>query len=614
MEVSEKPEVKGEAFAGESIRERLLAALRHELLGPGSADEVLSQPPGTRYLVGMLAPRGTEVDPSEDESIDAQPDEGGSEEESARVSASLDPSSIGISCVVEEGVERIEIVASWGEYEKLEQAEPEPEESAKSRRGREQWRRTPVSAAVTIPTGPTTKSMKEELAEGVLLEWTSREIGDVHVLSIFLLNANVAPDGKRPPDDLWLYQPQLRVKGDGARFLPRARPREHADPDPDVASADLIYRDRQEFATGHGVAAGWTLTADGTRASEVWTEVVPSSVVPIVEPRGSEGLPAMSMDALAGCDSKGVDALIAPLLAAYEEWIGEQEKDAATLSKVDAVVAEEHFTLCRKALERMRAGLQLLVEDADALASFRFANAAMAEQRRRTVRVRRARRNEPAEADVAAEWRPFQIGFVLLCLPGIVDPASEDRSVADLLWFPTGGGKTEAYLGLTAFTFAHRRLQNGERVRHLVRHRCPDALHAAPVDDPAVRTGADAALRLRAAAGRRPGAVGGGKRSRSASGWADRRPRTATTTPRRHWKNTAGAVRCTSGSPYQILYCPWCGRRHRGRSTTSSDDDLERTLVKCSNQQCDFAASRSELGLPVVARRRGDLPAARHRW
>ena len=35
-----------------------------------------------------------------------------------------------------------------------------------------------------------------------------------------------------------------------------------------------------------------------------------------------------------------------------------------------------------------------------------------------------------------------------------------DREIVDLLFFPTGGGKTEAYLGLAAWTIAHRRITN----------------------------------------------------------------------------------------------------------------------------------------------------------
>ena len=61
-------------------------------------------------------------------------------------------------------------------------------------------------------------------------------------------------------------------------------------------------------------------------------------------------------------------------------------------------------------------------------------------------------------------WRPFQLAFILLSIPSLADPKHKDRTepldaYADLLWFPTGGGKTEAYLGVAAFTMGIRRLQ-----------------------------------------------------------------------------------------------------------------------------------------------------------
>jgi len=63
-------------------------------------------------------------------------------------------------------------------------------------------------------------------------------------------------------------------------------------------------------------------------------------------------------------------------------------------------------------------------------------------------------------ATMTPAWRPFQLAFILMNLPGISDPTHADRNVVDLLFFPTVGGKTEAYLGLAAFTLVLRRLRN----------------------------------------------------------------------------------------------------------------------------------------------------------
>jgi hypothetical protein len=98
--------------------------------------------------------------------------------------------------------------------------------------------------------------------------------------------------------------------------------------------------------------------------------------------------------------------------------------------------------------------------DPVAWTAFRLANAALLEQRARTVWLKGGKVAGGPQRDDSHRWWPFQIGFILLCLRGIADPASSDRVLADLLWFPTGGGKTEAYLGLIAFTIFLRRLRN----------------------------------------------------------------------------------------------------------------------------------------------------------
>jgi len=611
MASAETPTLTGEHFEGERTRDRLLAALRHDLLGPSAAKEVLTQSPATRYLVGMLAPRGTTVDPSEDELLDATAGEEGSADDAVRMSASLDPSAIGISCVIDEFASQIEVTADWGEYERHDTTrEVDPESSssinpeadpdatvAKPQR-QLQWRRTPKSATVIVHVKPTVGSESQSIGDGVTLEWTLRRVGDALVGSFFLANCREAPEGKRPPDELWLYQPRLELRGTGAPFLPRSRRREHPDPDPDVASADLIYRSRREFATGHGTAADWTETSDGTLATAVWTDVLPANEVAVVEPRGGADLPALSMDRLARGDAKEVGDVIEPLLSAYDDWIGEREVEAEDLPEVDATVARDHITLARRTLDRIFAGFELIRRDPDTLKSFSFANAAMAEQRRRTMTVLAQRRNENPPGPVVVEWRPFQIAFILLCLPGIVDPASDDRSVADLLWFPTGGGKTEAYLGLTAFTLAHRRLRRDPDFDYT----CGTAVLMRYTLRLLTIQQFNRALTLLCACER--------IREQAPELWGKERftiglwvGQSATPNTYKEAKEALEDLKqdrqVYERSPYQVLYCPWCGHDIPPRSY-ASDDDLERTLIACPNPDCDFGGARSEYGLPVL--------------
>jgi len=127
---------------------------------------------------------------------------------------------------------------------------------------------------------------------------------------------------------------------------------------------------------------------------------------------------------------------------------------------------------CERTRGRIREGISLLARDDRAMEAFRFMNRAMWQQRVHTVYAEEVRRGgkptlERIDRPDNRCWRLFQLAFILLNLPGVTDLHHPDRTeegeaVADLLWFPTGGGKTEAYLGLTAYTLAMRRLRGCE--------------------------------------------------------------------------------------------------------------------------------------------------------
>ena len=161
------------------------------------------------------------------------------------------------------------------------------------------------------------------------------------------------------------------------------------------------------------------------------------------------------------------------LADSYASWI--QEKlvhdpkmdDAKFKSEIgNAIVGK-----CEEALSRIRAGIQLLVEDDIAFDAFCFMNRSMILQRnimnfskKHGAGIECAFRDfvDPRDPANNFGWRPFQIAFILMNLNAVVNPEHEDREVVDLLYFPTGGGKTEAYLGLMAFVIANRRLRYSE--------------------------------------------------------------------------------------------------------------------------------------------------------
>jgi hypothetical protein len=600
-------------FAGASVRDRLVQALRFELLGPEAADEVLSQSPATRYLVGMLAPMNTQLDPTEDEKLDAGDDQS-SPEIVPSMTLSLAQSSIGLSFVVGSDTNSVEVEVTWGEYHKIERPEAvlaeaagdldrdaDPELTVKKKRKDYQWHRTLQRFAVPLAIDREGRQPPVTIRDDIRLDSMVRPLGDKRVVSIFLVNGRRSAAGRRPPDELWLYQPSVRVRGNGECFHARQIDRDRPDDDPDIASADLVYRGRIEYATGHGAAPAWKPPRDNAaKTSEIWTEVVPHQEVAQVVPWVPPGTPEFDMRTLARAERpEQIGELVAPLLGAYESWIGELANLAETLGPAFRPVAQDHVALARSCLRRITRGLTLLVEDPNAFRAFLFANRAMQLQRQATVTVLALRRGEPIPSTVGASWRPFQLGFILQCLRGIADPSDDERDIADLLWFPTGGGKTEAYLGLTAFTLAYRRMRSktdpddsscGTSVvmRYTLR-----LLTIQQFQRAAALICACEVIRLKDPAqwGDEPFTIGL---------WVG-----ASVTPNSYEDAKAAIVRLKNGetlyeaSPYQVLYCPWCGRDLPPDHYTS-DDDLERTLVKCSGEGCPFAMTASELGLPVL--------------
>ncbi len=606
-------------FAGDTIRERLINALKVDILGPESPEEELNQSPATRYPVGMLAPRNTRPDPLEDESMEAAADDETADDATPPVSLSLAPSSIGLSFVVPRNSTNVVVEASWGEYTKHEaddevptelatdiDRDDDPDETAnRKKRKQYRWRRTPHTGTVTITGLEEGRAAPVVVGDGAHIEWMARFVGDSAVVSVFLVNIREAPSGRRPPDEDWLYQPRLRIHASGVEvFEPRQLAASDlldvSAADPDIASANLVYRKRVEFATGHGVAASWTLSSRWDRAVELSTEIVPQREVPIVKPFIPQDFEEPDMERLAACPSgDDVIALLQPLLDSYEDWIEDRRKESESIQP-DGLrkVAGDHVTLMNTSLRRMQQGLDLIGSRDDVFRAFTFANLAMAKQRQASVRVLRRRRGQTVTEDVAKKWRPFQIGFILQSLAGIVDPAAPDRELVDLLWFPTGGGKTEAYLGLTAFTLAFRRIRlqydqfdyagMSVLMRYTLRLLTIQQFQRATALICACES-----IRLENEEqwGVLPFTIGL---------WVGR-----DVTPNDYAtaKEALALLKrdeqVYSSSPYQVVFCPWCGTDITPNDYRS-DDDLERTFVHCSNRECLFAAGVSECGIPVL--------------
>lgn len=252
--------------------------------------------------------------------------------------------------------------------------------------------------------------------------------------------------------------------------------------DDEERSLDLLYRHKKIYGTGLGTSVDWEVDnkGDGT----IWNDFFPITEVPSMSfslpKNGLLGDGELSMKYLSDLDSSDRETKLKSmrsLVDLYKQWVEDLEKAAAKLDARYASAAAKNIQECKRAYQRMYAGIETLRSNDNAYRAFLLANRAMFMQR-----IHIAMQSEMAQAnadrypgdeeisdrlngmdysresDADCRWRPFQIAFLLMDINSIVDDQSPERSIVDLIWFPTGGGKTEAYLGLTAFTIFYRKL------------------------------------------------------------------------------------------------------------------------------------------------------------
>ncbi|WP_406096614.1 helicase-related protein [Streptomyces sp. NBC_01013] len=601
-----------------AAREELVDQLRRDLMGPGAADEILTQdPPITAYPIGVLFPRPSdkeaeralEDDEAETEGLDdvplvrgrkdieeAVPDLGASGTGDRR------PSSMGITFAVDPSASSSVVVhAEAAMYDPIDpQGRPVSAERAEARSTsdqREHWRRRaldldPLTIDVTAPR----MHRPPPLHDGVRVEILVRPAaaGTVTV-TVTLINTHRVSE-RELQDAYCLYQPRLIVTTASGAPAFVERPSDRRAVDAEVATSRLIHRHAPTFAVGHGCAAEWDWAAppigslDNSRAaiSTVRTQFLPAHEVLLTDSNPDIDDSALTMHGLATRPESEILAALNKLMADYAEWIDRKETDSEAFRGTPyAPPARAQIEQCRTALARMRRGIQALGRNSDAMRAFRLANRAMAQQRSRGEWVKNGRDGAPDET--RGRWRPFQISFVLLCLEGIVDPEHEDRAVADLLWFPTGGGKTEAYLGLIAFTTFLRRLRLKERgggVTVLMRYTLrlltlQQFERAAALICAMERIRSDHEGTL----GTEPISIGM---------WVGQ-----SATPNRLSDAEKSLVELRKEkdlqerNPVQLHACPWCGTRLDAYQY-EVDEVAKRMRVRCPDDWCDFRD-----GLPV---------------
>lgn len=225
--------------------------------------------------------------------------------------------------------------------------------------------------------------------------------------------------------------------------------------DLELETLNMLYRNVANFAIGHGCSVKWEMENGSVRqiASEFFPRV---DLVPM-EPRVIDPGLRLELEFLARCNRRdGVENLHL-LVNRYREWLVDLKQKALDISGFKKAMTNS-FANIENCLERLSNGIKILKKNDLAWQAFQLTNEAMLMQR---VNSGKAMGHQVTPQTVA--WYPFQLAYILQVIPDIVEEASEWRDIVDLLWYPTGGGKTEAYLGLAAFTLFYRRLSLGKK-------------------------------------------------------------------------------------------------------------------------------------------------------
>ncbi|MDE0003725.1 MAG: helicase-related protein, partial [Rhodospirillaceae bacterium] len=578
-------------------RKKLIEWVRRQLVGPPdpAADgvDLGGVLPTVRFPCGALYPTsrwGEGIDPAGEEADEADEAEGaaGDGEENASepaiVRRFVPPSSLSLSFFIRGEDIRFQVLCRAVRYENT---------AVRDDRGRytaNEWERRELVSGPGNEEGfvniacPGTEQCRRFclLEKKARLDVLWRRFADGWIVTVSLCNGQEVSDRQTGSDFVFerarktLFEAGIRCVIDAGEVgaYPRA---DRSLLDSEEQEIALRFSSRHIYAIGHGCAADWEVR-DG-RVVELRSETLPAVEVPqMTADTGSGGEPVLSMARLADMDGAHTTLLpeLNEFIDKYEKWVAGQQGGIPDLPADDHASANRMVDRMNEAVSRMRDGLRLLERDHRARLAFALANRAMLDQMRQQDRIQ----GKPRPED-ACRWRPFQLAFLLTALESTANGESEFRDTVDLIWFPTGGGKTEAYLGLIAFRIALRRLRHpdtGGGTAVLMRY----TLRLLTRDQFLRATRLICALEL---IRRKRDDLGSGPITIGM--WVGEA--TSPNTLRKAAKTVKKATDAGEKPELVLDRCPWCGQDFEaGRSY---DSTMQHFRFLCRNPDCDFGTS-----------------------
>ena len=564
--------------------------LEQDFIGPVTKDECLAELPVQYYIMGKLYPQKDTVEALDLARNPLLENEIETYDASISLSNQNNPSSMGITVTLKAGVDAICISGGYAFYEPIsfEDAKDCEIDTSKwdhlEKKPKEVWRRNEYSYSEKITfTGERVEYAN--LPSGLQLQVYTHSIMDSgeRVITVALVNENQSENDMNATSKCCAFQPVIRVAScDRAPIFTSVNRQTYLTTDPELLELDILYSDVYCYAQGHGCSVMW----DMDNPEPEWVESAFFPTFNLRQMKAAEVVSGnvLSMQFLATASVDDVVRELGAFAAKYQKWIKDQDDLLPGIKASLQDVAKNNIQKCQDACNRINYAIKLLKDsasgDGKAFRAFQLANEAMLLQRRQTL-LKNGKSFNPDKVS----WYPFQLAFLLHELTSFIEPKGHpgqdipDRQMVDLLWFPTGGGKTEAYLGITAFVIFLRRLRdaNADGVTVIMRY----------------------TLRLLTLQQfellRKKYNLGGNEISIGLWVGGNLTPNHLKDARTSINKQKQGGVDEKS-NPVQIKVCPWCGEKLYAQHY---DVDLvqNRMTIKCPNQHCHFHSAPG--GLPI---------------
>ncbi len=554
-------------------REIIKEILEKDLLGPLIVDEVIKDYPVVYYIAGKLYPQNCPniVERSSSEDIGDL-----DEENNITLDNSWGPASMGLSFSLSKSAKEIIISARAALYTPKEEFESETKKIL--------WQRIPLELTEQKLS---VKELQEQRTVEYWLDENLKLIISLHrkyadgskSVTATLINTNIQT---RKESRFWVnqhtyFQPEIIIKGENSAFTD-VRKSIKIDKDKEVQEMELLYSKYRNYVTGHGCAADYK---EENENIILYTSVLPIYELKQMMPSQNHKNELLSMKYLANASKSVIIAELKEWILEYQEWINSCTEKIEFLDKEYQESARLNMDKCQKTFDTIMRSIDSLADES-VYKAFIYANEAMYLQRQQTLMKKQGNHID----DNSIRWYPFQLAFFLQEVISFANPQGTERKQVDLLWFPTGGGKTEAYLGIAAFVIFLRRLRNqqaGSGVSIIMRYTLR-LLTFQQFERATAMICACEKLRIKY---RIPGdeiSIGLWVGKALTPNSIERADKILNGYPDPDNK---------SSNPMQLEKCPWCGSILT-RENYICDKVKQRMFIRCGNPKCDY-----HNGLPV---------------